>query len=84
MNEGDIEMALIECLARCRQAPDHRVALSEFVLGLQDLRCWEREAAEEVGRRALRRLRLDGAHSIHEELKGGGTEHPLWQRQRSR
>jgi hypothetical protein len=36
-----------------------RVAIMhrEFVLSLQELRCWERAEAEEVGRRAIRAIR---------------------------
>jgi hypothetical protein len=57
VDEALIRAAVLECLARCRSSGESRTCIAEFVLTLQELRCWDRHEAEEVGRRAIRAIR---------------------------
>jgi hypothetical protein len=50
------DAAVIECIARCRDSRNYRACLAQFVLDLQEARCWDQADAEEVGRSALRAI----------------------------
>lgn len=63
MTSDDIDLAVVECMRRC-EAREQRTCIPEFVLILRDERGWPQDQAEEVGRRALRALRRDSAHSF--------------------